>query len=104
MEKKIRIVTHNGKFHVDDLMATAALQILHPLDRGVVDRNDDVLGAEPGPLGGASPTRTFGRALAPVALFADFENTLWRITVVVAPVGMPWGTADHTAWCLICRL
>lgn len=27
MEKKIRIVTHNGRFHVDDLFAVAALQI-----------------------------------------------------------------------------
>src|SRR3989338_4210933 len=27
-QKKIRIVTHNGKFHVDDLVAVAALQFM----------------------------------------------------------------------------
>lgn len=41
MGKKIRIVTHNGKFHVDDLMAVAALQMLHGVKHTEVVRSRD---------------------------------------------------------------
>ena len=41
VEKKIRIVTHNGKFHVDDLMAVATLQLLHGADNTEVVRSRD---------------------------------------------------------------
>lgn len=37
--KKIRIVTHNGKFHVDDLMAVATLQLLHGAENTEVVRS-----------------------------------------------------------------
>lgn len=40
-EKKIRIITHNGNFHVDDLFATAALQILHGAEHTEVLRSRD---------------------------------------------------------------
>lgn len=38
-EKKIRIVTHSGNFHVDDLFATAALQLLHGAEHTEVFRS-----------------------------------------------------------------
>lgn len=41
MSKKIRIITHNGKFHVDDLMAVAALQLLHGVESTEVLRSRD---------------------------------------------------------------
>lgn len=41
MEKKIRIVTHNGKFHVDDLVAVAVLQMLHDPEHTEVMRSRD---------------------------------------------------------------
>jgi uncharacterized UPF0160 family protein len=41
MEKKIRIITHNGKFHVDDLLAVACLQILHGPEHTEVVRSRD---------------------------------------------------------------
>jgi uncharacterized UPF0160 family protein len=43
MEKKIRIVTHNGKFHVDDLMAVATLQLFHGVEHTEVVRSRDPL-------------------------------------------------------------
>ena len=41
MGEKIRIVTHNGKFHVDDLMAVAVLQLLHGVEDTEVVRSRD---------------------------------------------------------------
>jgi uncharacterized UPF0160 family protein len=41
MEKKIRIVTHSGNFHVDDLFAVAALQLLHGVENTEVMRSRD---------------------------------------------------------------
>jgi uncharacterized UPF0160 family protein len=38
-EKKIRIVTHSGNFHVDDLFAVAALQLLHGAEHTEVLRS-----------------------------------------------------------------
>lgn len=40
-EKKIRIVTHSGNFHVDDLFAVAALQMLHGVEHTEVLRSRD---------------------------------------------------------------
>lgn len=40
-EKKIRIVTHSGNFHVDDLFAVAALQLLHGVEHTEVIRSRD---------------------------------------------------------------
>lgn len=40
-EKKIRIVTHNGNFHVDDLFAVASLQLLHGVQHTEVVRSRD---------------------------------------------------------------
>lgn len=39
--KKVRIITHNGKFHVDDLMAVATLQLLHGVEHTEVVRSRD---------------------------------------------------------------
>lgn len=39
--KKIRIVTHNGKFHVDDLMAVATLQLFYGAENTEVVRSRD---------------------------------------------------------------
>lgn len=41
LEKKIRIVTHNGTFHVDDLFAVAVLQLLHGAENTEVFRSRD---------------------------------------------------------------
>jgi uncharacterized UPF0160 family protein len=41
MKQKIHIITHNGKFHVDDLMAVAALQMLHGPENTEVVRSRD---------------------------------------------------------------
>lgn len=40
-EKKIRIVTHSGTFHVDDLFAVAALQLIHGAENTEVLRSRD---------------------------------------------------------------
>ena len=40
-EKKIRIVTHSGTFHVDDLFAVATLQLLHGFEQTEVLRSRD---------------------------------------------------------------
>ena len=48
MDKKIRIITHSGNFHVDDLFACAALQILHGVENTEVIRSRDPLVWETG--------------------------------------------------------
>jgi uncharacterized UPF0160 family protein len=40
-EKKIRIITHNGTFHVDDLFAVAVLQLIHGEENTEVIRSRD---------------------------------------------------------------
>jgi uncharacterized UPF0160 family protein len=40
-EKKIRIVTHNGTFHVDDLLAVAVIQLIHGVEHTEVVRSRD---------------------------------------------------------------
>ncbi len=40
-EKKIRIVTHSGTFHVDDLFAVAVLQLIHGVENTEVLRSRD---------------------------------------------------------------
>jgi len=40
-DKKIRIITHSGTFHVDDVFAVAALQLLHGVEHTEVLRSRD---------------------------------------------------------------